>query len=143
MVRSYRNWNYHGCMTQDQLLALVENWIIFHLSLEGSPDREATAWATDLYELEYNDPETLWLLILAVHARDQSPRIQENLSAGPVEDLLAKHGDRFIERVEAQARQDPMFAKLLGGVWKNTISEEIWLRLQAVWDRRGWDGIPE
>ena len=123
--------------------ALTNAWIHFHLAEKGSREREETEWATDLYDLEYHDPETLWLFILAVHAQDQSPRIQECLSAGPVEDLLAKHGDRFIERVESRARQDPTFAKLLGGVWKNTMSDEIWRRLQAVWDRRGWDGIPE
>lgn len=130
-------------MTQHELDRLADDWIRHHHATKGSPEREETAWTTDLYELEYHDPETLWLLILAIHARDQSARIQEVLSAGPVEDLLAKHGERFIERVESKARQDPIFAKLLGGVWKNTMSDEIWERLQAVWDRRGWDGIPD
>jgi hypothetical protein len=130
-------------MRQEELLALAEGWIIYHLSAKGSPEREATAWATDLYELEYHDPEALWLLIMAIHTKDQSPRIQECLSAGPVEDLLVKHGEKFIERIEAQARRDPGFAKLLGGVWKNRMSDEIWQRLQRVWDRRGWDGNPE
>jgi hypothetical protein len=130
-------------MTQDEVLALADAWIGFWLSEDGSPEREATAWATDLYELEYNDPETLWLLILAIHAKNQSTRIQQLLSAGPVENLLGKHRESFIDRIESKARQDPAFAKLLGGVWKYTISDRIWLRLQAVWDRRGWDGIPE
>ena len=130
-------------MTVEELLGLADAWIVYYLSPVGSPAKEATAWATDLYDLEYHDPETLWLLILAIHARNQSPRIQEVLSAGPVEDLLAKHGDKFIERVEAQARQDAKFAKLLGGVWKNSMTDEVWIRLQAVWDRHGWDGIPE
>ena len=56
---------------------------------------------------------------------------------------MAKNGERFINRVEAEARKNPMFAKLLGGVWKNRMTDDIWLRVQAVWDRRGWDGIPE
>src|ERR1700739_2209118 len=126
-------------MTRDELLALADDWISYFLAAKASPEREATAGATDLYELTYHDPETLWLLILAIHAKNQSPRIQAVLSAGPVEDLLAKHGLGFIERVETQARQDSMFAKLLGGVWKNTMTDDIWARLQAVWDRRGWD----
>jgi hypothetical protein len=130
-------------MTQDELLALADAWISYYLAAKGSHEREMAAWATDLYELEYNDPETLWLLILAIHGKDQSARIQEVLSAGPVEDLLTKHGDKFIERVEARARQDSTFAKLLGGVWKNRMSEDNWIRVQAVWDRHGWDGIPE
>ncbi|HUV96794.1 MAG TPA: hypothetical protein VMV98_04925, partial [Acidobacteriaceae bacterium] len=59
------------------------------------------------------------------------------------EDLLAKHCEIFIDRVEAEARKDPRFAKLLGGVWQNKMSDAVWKRVQAAWDRRGWDGIPE
>ena len=65
------------------------------------------------------------------------------LSAGPLEDLLAYHGHLIIDRVEAEARRKPLFAKLLGGVWQNIMPDDIWTRVQAVWDRRGWDGIPE
>lgn len=130
-------------MTHDEMLSLADAWIAYWLAVEGSSEREATAWATDLYELEYNEPETLWQLILTIHAKDQSPRIQEVLSAGPVENLLDKHGDRFIERVEVQAQQDPKFARLLGGVWLNSMTDSIRQRLQRVWNRRGWDEIPE
>ena len=130
-------------MTQDELNNLANNWIRYHYVPRESPEAEATAWATDLYDLEYHDPEALWLLVLDIHGRDQSALVQQVLSAGPVENLLAKHGERFIDRVEAAARKDPKFAKLLGGLWKNSMTDEIWNRVQAVWDRRGWDGIPE
>ena len=130
-------------MTQQELDNLADNWIRCRYAPRGSAEAEATAWATDLYDLEYDDPETLWLLILAIHAKDQSWRIRKVLSAGPVEDLLAKHGERFIDRVETEARKNPKFAKLLGGVWMNSMTDEIWSRVQAVWDRRGWDGVPE
>ncbi|MGA8743410.1 MAG: DUF6869 domain-containing protein [Terracidiphilus sp.] len=134
---------YSVCMTQEELDNLADNWIRYWYAPKDSAEAEATAWATDLYDLEYDDPETLWLLILNIHRKDQSARVQEVLSAGPVEDLLAKHGERFIDRVEAEAMKDPKFAHLLGGVWKSGMTNEIWNRLQAVWDRRGWDGIPE
>jgi hypothetical protein len=63
------------------------------------------------------------------------------LSAGPIEYLLAKHGEQFIKRVEKETKADPFFARLLGGVWKNAMTDSVWSRLQAVCDRRGWDGI--
>jgi hypothetical protein len=130
-------------MTKQELASLADAWIGYFLAAKGSVVREKTAWATDLYELEYDDPETLWLLILEIHAKDQSAQIQQVLAAGPVEGLLARDGERFIERIEIQARQDSKFAKLLGGVWKSGMSNEVWSRVQSVWDRRGWDGIPE
>lgn len=128
-------------MKQTDLGLLADNWIAYWHG--DSAKRVELSEVTDLYELTYEEPEKLWLLILAIHHRDRSITIQQVLSAGPVEDLLAKHGDTFIERVEAEARRDSQFAKLLGGVWKNGISDAVWNRLQAVWDRRGWDGIPE
>ena len=128
-------------MNQVDLGLLADNWVEYWHG--DSAKRIELSGATDLYDLTYEEPEKLWLLILEIHHRDQSIAIQQVLAAGPVEDLLAKHGDTFIERVEAEARRDPQFAKLLGGVWKSTMSDAIWDRLQAVWDRRGWDGIPE
>jgi hypothetical protein len=118
-------------------------WIAHRLAAAESPEYYASAWAVDTYDCLYEEPETLWLLILAVHRKDQSIRVQQLLSAGEVEDLLGMHGDRFIDRIEAEARTDPSFAKLLGGVWQGSMSDEHWARLRAVWDRRGWDGIPE
>ena len=91
------------------------------------------------YDLLEDAPEKLWLLMLTVHSKDQSPRLQALLSAGPLEDLLGRHGVHFIDRVEEEARKDPSFAKLLGGVWQSTMSEDIWTRVQAICNRRGWD----
>jgi hypothetical protein len=128
-------------MNQIDLGLLAANWIAYWHG--DSAKRLELSGATYLHDLTYEQPEELWLLILEIHHRDQTIAIQEVLSAGPVEDLLAMHGDTFIERVEAEARRDPLFAKLLGGVWKSNMSDAIWDRLQAVWDRRGWDGTPE
>jgi len=127
----------------EQFRILAEAWIAYFRAERYSPECFATAWVTDLYELEYHQPELLWSLILAIHQQDRSARIQQVLSAGPVESLLSLHGDKFIDRVEAQAKADPTFAMLLGGVWQNRMPEAIWQRVQQVWDRRGWDGIPE
>src|ERR1700729_4292019 len=101
-------------LSNDELNQLADAWIRYWYAPKGSSIRNELSGATDLYELEYHNPEDLWRLILLIHGRDQSSRIQEVLSAGPVEALLAKHGDSFIDRIETQARLDSKFAKLLG-----------------------------
>lgn len=88
-------------------------------------------------------PHKAWRVILLIWSMDQSTETMQYLSAGEIEDLLSRNGTEMIPLVEAEARRDPSFAKLLGGVWKNSMTDEVWSRLQAVWDRRGWDGIPE
>jgi hypothetical protein len=87
-------------------------------------------------------PEHAWQCILATLADARAKPYLGILAAGPVEDLLSHHGSAFIERVENEARRNPNFAWLLGGVWRFQMTKEIWTRVQAVWDRRGWDGIP-
>lgn len=88
------------------------------------------------------DPEAAWSFVLCTLADSRSDDVLSILAAGPMEDLLAKHGDRVIERVEFEAHRNPRFAMLLGGVWKNVIDDAIWKRVTAARDRRGWDGNP-
>jgi uncharacterized protein DUF6869 len=85
-----------------------------------------------LGELVHDDPESAWLVILEIPRLDASDMILANVAAGPVEDLLVEHGNAFIERVEATAKSDPVFRKMLGAVWKRNISDDVWTRLKAV-----------
>ena len=83
-----------------------------------------------------------WQAVLAAVADARAKPYLGTLAAGPLEDLLSYHGNEFIERIEAEARGSPEFAWVLGGVWQSTMAEDIWQRVQGVWDGRGWDGIP-
>lgn len=126
------------------LATLAEGWLSYWLAPENSPTRVSFSWAVDReYELVREEPEVALLLILEILRRNWSPQILEVLSAGPLEDVLAKHGERIIGTVEKEAKTNPSFARLLGGVWQNEIPNDVWARVQAAWDRRGWDGISE
>ena len=93
-------------------------------------------WAVQDY------PELAWQAILdALNQPRMEPHLG-TLAAGPLEDLLSLHGNTFIERVEYAARTNPKFAWVLGGVWQGKMSASIWARVQSVWDRKGWDGVP-
>ena len=128
-------------MTTADISTLADSWIAYWLQPESSPEQEALSWVTDQeYELVRNCPDEAWFLILEILRRNNSSQIVELLAAGPLEDLLAHHGERMIASVETEAKGNPEFARLLGGVWKNAMSEEVWSRVQTVWNRRGWDG---
>lgn len=81
-------------------------------------------------------PEHAWQGILATLADPRSRSHLALLAAGPLEGLLSYHGPAFIERVEQEAAQNPAFASLLGGVWQFEMTDEIWGRVRAIWDRR-------
>jgi hypothetical protein len=122
---------------------VATSWIAMHKAERDSPAHAENFWAFNHWSDMREDPEWVWRFILTVLRMDPSDCVQETLSAGPLEDLLGDHPHWAITRVEAEAKVDPAFASLLGGVWRGSMPPEIWSRVQAVWDRRGWDGLPK
>ncbi len=123
---------------------LIDAWIKLQYHKSGTEEYNRLFWSFEaVLQMIQDDPDATFQFILDVLKRDSDWPVIGTLAAGPMEDLLSTHGDKVIERVEAQAKVDPIFAKMLGGVWKLRMSDENWSRLQKVWDRRGWDGIPE
>jgi len=119
--------------------AVIAAWIAMCKAERGTPEHDQQFWAFDrVWDMCRNDPDAAWRVILAVLEADQSNAVIERLSAGPLEDLLAKHPYDVIERVESEARRNPRFADLLGGVWQNAMPDDVWERVQAVWDRSTW-----
>jgi hypothetical protein len=76
-------------------------------------------------------PERQWQFILAAieHASDDE---LGHIAAGPIEHLLGKHGDKYIEKVEQRAEADPKFARMLAGVWKYMMNDEVWARVEVL-----------
>lgn len=140
-------------MTGDELQELAKDWVAYwysrerdkaahplgHFSAESSRLFEASQ---KLNELTLRRPEEAWRTILAIHELDHSLPIRSKLAAGPIEDLLSRHGDRWINHVEEEADRSPAFRSTLGGVWQNQMTDPVWERVQKVWDRSGWDGLP-
>jgi hypothetical protein len=123
---------------------LVHAWIELQGIESGTSRYDELFWSFgQMWDLTHDEPEIALDVILTILRADCSSKILESLSAGPLEDLLAQHGPAFIERIEQEAAANPSFRRLLGGVWKNTMTDEVWSRVQACWDRRGWDGVPE
>jgi hypothetical protein len=120
-------------MDEAELNEIVTAWIAGQEAKRGSPERERYWWAISEvmdWSLD-NEGEQLWLFILAVNKREISPEVAAVFAAGPIEDLLGKQGAEFIDRVEELARKDPKFNHLLGGVWRSTMSDDIWQRVQT------------
>lgn len=92
---------------------------------------EGTGPSSDrLDDLLYEDPEAGWLVIQEIATRELPDEVMAIFAAGPVENLLARHGRQFIDRVEEKARLDSKFNYILGGVWQNLMTDEIWERVK-------------
>ena len=121
-------------MNEAELDEIVTAWIAAEQSKSGSPEHERNWWAVSAvidWALE-GDGDRLWQFVLNAYKRDLPDQVIGALAAGPLEDLLAKRGVDFIDRIEELARKDPKFNHLLGGVWRNSMTDEVWQRVQLI-----------
>jgi len=105
--------------TSKQVNQLVHTW------LECDPDFQ-------MWDAVSEEPEIAWKTILQILKNDLADEKLSLLAAGPMEDLLVKHGESFIDRIEQEARENSNFNHLLGGVWPKRIPAHIWERVAKV-----------
>jgi hypothetical protein len=91
-------------------------------------------WAFDeVCDLLSSDPERVWRITLQLIARAPDELTLSYVSAGPLEDILARHGPAFIERIESLAQHDPKFLEALCSVWGHTrFDPSIYARVQSI-----------
>jgi hypothetical protein len=113
---------------------LVAAWIQYQSIYKSkTAEVDELEWAmTELLDMCRLDPESAWFTILEIIAKDSSDTILADVGAGPTEDLLGFHVALVIDRVESCARSNPSFHRMLGIVWKNAISDEVWQRVKAI-----------
>ena len=92
--------------------------------------REWIAGDATMWDACHDAPEVAWEAIRHIATIELTDDQKALLAAGPIETLLAWHGEMFIERVEKEAAANPRFRYLLGGVWQNRMSMEVWNRVQ-------------
>ena len=114
--------------------AEIEVWASAYVEYYRQPNRaddDPLWWAIQRFMPRDADPEDCWCAILEILSRHPSGDVIAVLAAGPLEDLLVRHGPEFIDRVEQQSRQDAAFRHLLGGVWPSSIPWAVWQRIIA------------
>lgn len=116
--------------------AIACAWERIYLAEKGGAVYKDNFWAFhELSDLVDDDPESAFLVMQMIWGRSDDQQVLANLAAGPLEDFLVKHGGEFITRIENLARADRKLSMLLGHVWRNNISDEVWGRLNAILTR--------
>jgi len=87
-----------------------------------------------LADLAFHAPERLWAVALEILEllNDDEELLIASIGAGPLEDLLKRYGDDFVDRIIERARQNRRFRVAASCVWPSRIDPAIWQRLQAV-----------
>jgi len=112
--------------------AFAQSWIA---ELRGAPSDAKNDVSLSVTMMGFTArPEQQWRFILAAVAHASEDEFGD-IGAGPVEHLLGWHGEEYIGPVERQAESDPKFARMLAGVWKYMMSDEVWARVEALKER--------
>ena len=112
---------------------LIQSWIEFQRT--QNPNLE---WSNDDFiDLANEDPEVAWACILGVIETEPTEEILTNLAEGPMEDLLAEHGPKFIDRIEDTSKDNIVFARLIKHVWVEGISTQIQNKIRTIQSKYG------
>lgn len=111
----------------------IEEWasayIAFQLDASKPTDGHPDWWAVKKF-MDEADTEDCWNAILVVLSKEPPDAVLGVLAAGPLEDLIHFAGSQFIDRIETEARRNPAFRDLLGGVWKSG-TPDVWARVES------------
>ena len=119
-------------MTSDEIASWASAYIEIHQDQKRWNASDPLWWSIERFMIGLSGaapPEDCWPAILEILRRRPSENVLNVLAAGPLEDLIAKRGNDFIDRIEAEAHRDPEFRNLLGGVWKNATPDDVWARV--------------
>jgi hypothetical protein len=123
-------------MEPENMDELVRDWVELQRLDRDAPERESKVWTIDaLDELQQRAPELLWEFILMVLDRESDGEILGMVAAWPLENLLSDHGDAFIDRVEELASSSKEFRRVLTGLYRGGMSDEVWSRAQVASQR--------
>ena len=111
----------------------IEDWasayIAFQQDGRSSDENHPFWWAAERF-MEDLGAEYCWSAILAVLAKSPPDSVIGMLAAGPLEDLIHQAGPQYVDRIELEARRNPAFRHLLGGVWQSS-TPDVWARIES------------
>ena len=97
----------------------------------GDPALEPAAMAVTRMTFTAT-PEEQWRMVLEAVRQARDDFDLACIAVGPVEGLLGKHGEKVIDRAETVALSDLGFLRMLTGVTKHSMSEEVWERVESL-----------
>lgn len=115
---------------------LSNEWVLAQTNKKV--DDEFNHWSIDyVIDLYFgNEFEELWDFIKATYVKNLPSDVFNTLSAGAMEDFICGAGEEYFEKIEYLAGEDEKFKKLLSGVWKGDMSDELWGKVCSLIKKR-------
>ena len=112
---------------------LINTWIIFEGSENGSQQYEDTFWAFSfLDDLTSDHPEESYEVILKILKKEIPEEMIVSLGCGALESLLSYNGERIIDRLEKDIKSNPKLLQALTHTWKFNTSNQLYERVKKL-----------
>ncbi len=111
----------------------VKSWMAIQDALAGTEAYEKNFWAHEqLADLCEDKPQDAWEVILALVGEAKSEPLLEAIGAGPLQELMALHGEEYIARVEREAAGNAPFRRAMAGAWLDRDDTPVWARFYEI-----------
>jgi len=114
------------------LSEVARHWVRMtaYSPLERARDGNSSALFDLQWGLARDEPERALALIKEIVRIEDHPVMLGVLAAGLTEDLVFSHGPALIDAIEAEARGNWRFRRVLGGVWVSSVDPAVGKRLK-------------
>jgi len=114
----------------DELLEkFIKNWFA-EIDLD---DEDNTPFGQDVVLMNFfASDEFQWQFIIKAFEFAYDANHLSVMAAGPVEHLLAFHGEKWIDKIEDESSANENFAWMMTSVWQHKMSDDIWNRVQEI-----------
>jgi len=112
---------------------VASSWIRMHHAETNSDEYEEEFWSFErLDDLCRNNPDDAWRVIVEIYEKCPGDKIQSCLAAGPLEDLLVKHGRLVLTWIDRYCEIESGFVGILKMVWQNSMPDDLWGEFQRL-----------
>ncbi len=118
-----------GWRSSAKIRELAEAWIT-------KPDREWSSDADALYDILHRDPDRALTTIFAIMQLTEDKGVLGGLAAGPLEDFLGVHGEKYLEVFHTLALQHARLREVLDGVWQGAMPKRVWHHIETLKQKR-------
>lgn len=117
-------------MTRTVSQEIIRGWITEFTGCDSKPIPSGGKADRELSSLCKSEPLLALDAIRAISEQTSAPEVLAVLAAGPLENVLVRHGSAVLDNVIAHAHASAEFRELLGGLWGGRISDDVWRRLE-------------
>lgn len=108
-------------------------WIRLQRAQEGSDEHSTNLWAAgEMLVSCLTKPEVAFHYVTQIFELSCDPWVHENLGAGPLETLFARHPDVAVALVSKYLLKHSNFSMVVKHVWADNLSMDVALKLKAM-----------